>query len=92
MGLHDDAASSSAGPAAAAAAAAVGALSASSSSWQCTEAMSDLCAGCRVGLKEVGLVHGDEMCLCLCKGCAVAYGCGSVCPMCGQLVQEQLEM
>jgi hypothetical protein len=55
-------------------------------------AKGDLCVVCGVGVRGVGLVHGDEMCLCLCKGCAAAYGCGSACPMCGQLVQEQLEM
>jgi hypothetical protein len=66
------------------------AVSGSNDSQQCIEAMSNLCVVCSVGLRDVGLVHGDEMCLCLCKGCAAAYGCGSACPMCGQLVQEQL--
>jgi hypothetical protein len=75
-----------------AAADAVCAVKASNGSRQCIEMMGDLCVVCRVGLRGVGLVHGDEMCLCLCKGCAAAYGCGSACPLRGQLVQEQLDI
>jgi hypothetical protein len=78
------------------AACAVSASNGSAASRRCIEALGDsphrLCAVCRVGVREVGLVHGDEMCLCLCKGCAAGYGCGSACPMCGQVVQEQLEI
>jgi hypothetical protein len=52
------------------------------------------CVVCRVAARKVGLVHGDEMCLCLCSGCAAcgAYGSGGACPLCGQPVQEQLEV
>jgi hypothetical protein len=58
------------------------------------EAADERCVVCRVAARTVGLVHGDEMCLCLCSGCAAcrAFGSGSVCPLCGQPVQEQLEM
>jgi hypothetical protein len=89
LGVHGDSASAEVYGAAVDA---VRDVSESNGSQQCSEARSSLCVVCRVGLRDVGLVHGDEMCLCLCKGCAAAYGCGSACPMCGQLVQEQLEI
>jgi hypothetical protein len=98
MGVPGDTQSSSAGATAEAAEAcgaaadAIVAVSISNGSRQCIEGLNDLCVVCRVGGRGVGLVHGDEMCLCICRGCAAAYGCGSACPMCGQLVQEQLEI
>jgi hypothetical protein len=53
----------------------------------------DVCVVCKAADRKVGLVHGDEMCLCLCKRCASCglYGSGCVCPMCGQPVQKQLD-
>jgi hypothetical protein len=59
-----------------------------------TDPLDDVCVVCNVATRKVGLVHGDEMCLCLCQRCAGCglYGSGSACPMCGQLVQEQLEI
>jgi hypothetical protein len=75
-GMPGDAASSSAGAeVCGAAAGAACAVSAINSSQQCIDAAKNLCAVCRVGLRDVGLVHGDEMCLCVCKGCAGTYGC-----------------
>jgi hypothetical protein len=47
-----------------------------------------LCVVCWEGVREVGLLHGDLMHLCMCKGCAVAYGPGSECPMCRQTVEQ----
>jgi hypothetical protein len=47
-----------------------------------------LCVVCWEGVREVGLLHGDLMHLCLCRGCAGAYGVGSECPMCRQTVED----
>lgn len=50
----------------------------------------ELCIICLAAPKEVGLLHGDSVHRCVCKGCAPYLGTGAPCPLCRQPVERLL--